>query len=76
MAKPATPTAKPAVSKPKKPEHVEVDTDHQRAGAVGDYVHESEGDVIAAAAKDHEPGEGPNVGEVDRPGRGNEAEDA
>lgn len=57
MAKPATAAAKPAVSKPKKAEHVEVNTDHVRAGAVGDYEHQSEGDVIAAAAKDHVPGE-------------------
>lgn len=56
MAKPATKAAKPAVKKAKAGVLVEVNTDHVRPGAVGDYVAQSEGDLIAAAAKDHKPG--------------------
>lgn len=55
MGKPAS-AAKPAVKKAKADEPVEINTDHVRPGAVGDYVHQSEGEVIAAAAKDHKPG--------------------
>lgn len=72
MAKPAT---KPTVTKAKKAEvepnadgHIEVNTDHVRPGAIGDYAAQSEEDAIKAAAKDHEPGDNPNVGSVDRPG--------
>lgn len=74
MAKPAT-AAKPAVKKAQPAEHVEVNTDHVRPGAVGDYEHQSEEDVIKAAAKDHEPGEGENIGQGGRPGL-NDLEDA
>lgn len=68
---PKKPEAKPAVAAAKKvklPEpnddgHVELRTAAPRPGPLGDEARATlttEADVIAAAAKDHEPGDNPN----------------